>query len=58
MYKIAQASIYSFAWKEQRQTPLDYIFDKFQGFSSLHLKEISIRGDIIIQNIILANNSS
>lgn len=58
MYKIALAGIYSFAWKEQRQTPLDYIFDKFQNFSSLHYKEISLREDIIIQNIILANNSS
>lgn len=47
MYRIAQASIYSFAWKEQRQTPLDYIFDKFQDFSSLHFKEISLSEEIL-----------
>lgn len=50
MYRIAQASIYSFAWKEQRQTPLDHIFDKFQDFSSFiaFQRDISQREYIII----------
>jgi len=59
MTKIALASIYSFASIEQMQATSEGIFQKFQAISALLFGErISPIEDIIIQNIILVNNSS
>ena len=59
MTKIALASIYSFASIEQMQATSEDIFHKFLAIPALLFREkTSPREDIIIQNIILANNSS
>jgi len=59
MTKIALASIYSFASIEQMQATSEDIFQKFQVIAALLFREkTSPREDIIIQNTILANNSS
>ena len=59
MYKIAQASIYSFASIEQMQATSEDIYQKFQAIPALLFRELtSPREDIIIKNLILANNSS
>lgn len=58
MTKIAQASIYSFASIEQMQATSEDIFQKFQAIPALLFREkASPREDIIIQNLILADNS-
>ena len=58
MTKIALASIYSFASIEMQATSED-IFQKFQAIPALLFRELtSPREDIIIKNLILANNSS
>ena len=58
MTKIALASIYSFASIEQMQATSEDIFQKFQAIAALLFRELtSPREDIIIQNIMLANNS-
>ena len=59
MTKIALASIYSFASIEQMQVTSEDIFHKFLAIPALRFREkTSPREDIIIQNIILVNNSS
>jgi len=59
MTKIALARIYSFALIEQMQATSEGIFQKFQAIPELLFRELtSPREDIIIQNIILVNNSS
>jgi hypothetical protein len=59
MTKIALASIYSFASIEQMQATSEDIFHIFQAVLALLFRELtSSREDIIIQNIILVNNSS
>jgi len=58
MTKIALASIYSFASIEQMQATSEDIFQKFQAIAALLFRELtSPKEDIIIQNIILADNS-
>jgi len=59
MTKIALASIYSFASIEQMQATSEGFFQKFQAIPALLFRELtSPREDIIIKNLILANNSS
>ena len=59
MIKIALASIYSFASIEQMHATSEDIFHKFQVIAALLFKEKTFpKEDIIIQNLILANNSS
>ena len=59
MTKIALASIYSFASIELMQATSEDIFQKFQAIAALLFRELtSPKEDIIIKNLILANNSS
>jgi hypothetical protein len=58
MLNVALAKIYSFASNRQKLAQPEDSLDKSQARSSVHFqKPTPLRREIIIQNIILANNS-